>query len=53
MLFIYKTVKFALVWTTILKIWAIFVHQILTEHALHLSVLGLKFWKKNNMLDFQ
>ena len=31
---IYKTAKLALVWTTILKILAIFVHQTLTEHAL-------------------
>ena len=31
---IYKTAKFAPVWTTILKIWAIFVHQTLNEHAL-------------------
>ena len=29
-----KTAKFAPVWTTILKIWAIFVHQTLTEHTL-------------------
>ena len=34
MMFIYKTAKFAPVWITILKIWAIFVCQILTEHAL-------------------
>ena len=33
-MFIYKTAKFALVWTTILKIRAIFVHQTLSEHAL-------------------
>ena len=34
-MFIYKTAKFAPVWTTILKIRAIFVHQTLTEHALY------------------
>ena len=34
MMFIYKTAKFALVWTTILKTQATFVHQTLTEHAL-------------------
>ena len=33
-MFIYKTAKFAPVWTTNLKIRAIFVHQTLTEHAL-------------------
>ena len=33
-MFIYKTAKFASVWTTILKIWAIFVHQSLAEPAL-------------------
>ena len=33
-MFIYKTAKFAPVWTTVLKIRAIFVHQTLTEHAL-------------------
>ena len=32
MMFIYKTAKFASVWTTILKIQTIFVHQTLTEH---------------------
>ena len=31
-MFVHKTAKFAPVWTTILKIQAIFVHQ--TEHAL-------------------
>ena len=34
MVFIYKTAKFAPVWSDILKILAIFVHQTLTEHAL-------------------
>ena len=34
MIFIYNTAKFAPVWTTILKIRAIFVHQTLTEHVL-------------------
>ena len=34
MLFICKSAKFAPAWTPTLKIWAIFVHQILTEHAL-------------------
>ena len=34
MMFIYKTAKFAPVWTAIFKIRAIFVHQILIEHAL-------------------
>ena len=34
MMFIYKTAKFAPVWTAILKVQAIFVHQTLTEHAL-------------------
>ena len=34
MMFIYKTAKFAPVWTTVLKIWAIFVHRASTEHAL-------------------
>ena len=33
-MFIYKTAKFAPVWTTVLKIRAIFVHQTLTEHTL-------------------
>ena len=33
MMFIYKTGKFAAVWTSSLKIRAIFVRQILTEHA--------------------
>ena len=33
-MFIYKTAEFAPVWTTILKIQMIFVHQTLTEHAL-------------------
>ena len=32
-MFIYKTAKLAPVWTIILKIPGIFVHQILTEHA--------------------
>ena len=35
MMFIYKTVKFGPVWTTILKIGAIFVYQTLTECALY------------------
>ena len=35
MMFVYKTAEFALVWTTILKIRAIFVHQTLTEQALY------------------
>ena len=35
MMFIYKTAKFAPVWTTILKIHSIFVHQTLTEHTLY------------------
>ena len=34
MMFVYKTAKFAPVWTTILKIRAIFVRQTLTEHAI-------------------
>ena len=33
-MFIYKTAKSAPVWTSILKIWAAFVHQTLTEHSL-------------------
>ena len=33
-MFTYKTAKFAPVWTTILKIRAIFVHQTSTEHPL-------------------
>ena len=33
-MFIYKTAKFAPVWTTILKILPIFVHKTLPEHAL-------------------
>ena len=32
MVFIYKTAKFAPVWTTIFQIWVIFVHQTLTEY---------------------
>ena len=32
-IFIYNFAKFVPVWTNILKIRAIFVHQILTEHA--------------------
>ena len=39
MMFIYKT-KFAPVWTPILKIRAIFVHQSLTEHAICLVILS-------------
>ena len=35
MIFIYKTTKFAPVWSTILKIRAIFVHQTVAEHALY------------------
>ena len=35
-MFVYKTAKFAPVWTTIFKIHAIFVHETLNEHALHL-----------------
>ena len=42
MMFIYKTAKCAPVWTTILKIREIFVHQTLTEHALS-SQLNLSF----------
>ena len=34
MMFIYKTATFPPVWTTIPKIWAIFIHQTSTEHAL-------------------
>ena len=34
MMFIYETAKLAPVWTNILKIQVIFVHQTLTEHAL-------------------
>ena len=34
-MFICKTAKFVPVWTTILKIRVIFVHQTLTEHALY------------------
>ena len=34
MLFIYKSAKFAPAWTPTLKIWALFAHQTLTEHAL-------------------
>ena len=33
-MFIYKPAKFAPVWTTLLKIHVIFVHQTLTERAL-------------------
>ena len=33
MMFIYKTTKFAHVWTTIFDIRPIFVHQTSTEHA--------------------
>ena len=33
-MFIYKTAKFAPVWSTILKIGATSVHQTLTEHSL-------------------
>ena len=36
----YSTAKFAPVWTTILKIRAIFVHQTLTELALSLDKLS-------------
>ena len=38
MMFIYETAKLAPVWTNILKIQVIFVHQTLTEHALFPSV---------------
>ena len=34
MMFIYKTAKFAPVWTTLLKVRVTFVHQTLTEHAI-------------------
>ena len=40
MVFSHKTAKFAPVWTIILKIRAVFVHQSLTEHALTLSQGG-------------
>ena len=30
-----ETAKFATIWTTILKIRAIFVHEALTEHAVY------------------
>ena len=33
-MFIYKTAKFAPVWTTLLKVRVTFVHQTLTEHAI-------------------
>ena len=33
MMFIFKAAKFVPVWTTILKLREIFVHQTLTEHA--------------------
>ena len=35
MMFAYETAKFALVWVTVLKIRAVFVHQSLNEHALY------------------
>ena len=35
MTFIYRSATFAPIWTTILKIRTIFVHQTLTEHALY------------------
>ena len=38
MMFIYKTAKFAPVWTIILKIRGIFVHETLIEHALSLVI---------------
>ena len=42
-MFIYKTAEFVPVWTAILKILAIFVHQTLTEHALLSLTLNLNF----------
>ena len=39
MMFIYKTAKFASVWTIILKIRAIFVHQTLTKYGLYFHEL--------------
>ena len=47
MMFIYKTAKFAPVWTTIPKIQAIFVHQTLTEHALLKSSIMQASRKQN------
>ena len=41
---IYKAAKFAPVWTTILKIRAIFVHQTLTEHTLCEIKICPKTW---------
>ena len=41
-MFICKAARFAPVWTTILKIQVIFVHQTLTKHALSLQ-LNLSF----------
>ena len=47
MVFSHKTAKFAPVWTIILKIRAVFVHQSLTEHALTLShgVIFMLHWR--------
>ena len=41
MIFVYKTAKFAPVWTILLKIGAVYVHQTLTEHALYLTLNGI------------
>ena len=63
MMFTYKTAKFAPVWTSILKIRAIFVHQTLTEHAFYtihldgiifnerLKLWGDKFFNLSESLD--
>ena len=40
MMFIYKTAKLAPVWTIILEIQAIFVHQTITEHTYSLGKTG-------------
>ena len=55
MMFIYKIGKFALVWTTILKVRAIFVHQTLTEHALSYKNMcrssATTLWDKKYVLE--
>ena len=42
-MFIYKTAKFAPVWTIILKIRTIFIYQTLTEHALFIAEWTIKW----------
>ena len=50
-MFIYKTAKFAPVWTTTLKIRSILVHQTLTEYAI-CPKMKANFWEGRNESDW-